>query len=193
MISKKDLNQGYKKYSNDSESKLNTTEKINNQKAEKVRYPHGYFTVLFISLITIGVFLLNYFLNWITVDVVASEDSQEVIGQETINVQRSVTYCLAVAFTVGFLLNVVWLISRQLFSLKIKYTSRKMMEILTFKNQRRKRNLTFSTLAVNNINSFYDYQKFCEMKKLTTSLVFWISFIIYTICFIVTTIISFVL
>ncbi|MDE5553285.1 MAG: hypothetical protein K2I67_01945 [Malacoplasma sp.] len=193
MISKKDLNQGYKKYSNDSESKLNTTEKINNQKVKEVRYPHGYFTVLFISLITIGVFLLNYFLNWITVDVVASQGSQEVIGQETINVQRSVTYCLAVAFTVGFLLNVVWLISRQLFSLKIKYTSRKMMEILTFKNQRKKRNLTFSTLAVNNINSFYDYQKFCEMKKLTTSLVFWISFTIYTICFIVTTIISFVL
>lgn len=193
MVSKKDLNQGYKKYSNDSESKLNTVEEINNQKVKKVRYPHGYFTVLFISLITIGVFLLNYFLNWITVDVVASEGSQEVIGQETINVQRSVAYCLAVAFTVGFLLNVVWLISRQLFSLKIKYTSRKMMEILTFKNQRRKRNLTFSTLAVNNINSFYDYQKFCEMKKLTTSLVFWISFTIYTICFIVATIISFVL
>lgn len=60
----KDINQGYQKYSKDYESKLkligeNSEESVDDKKTKKmkqIRYPHGYFSVFFITLITVAVF-----------------------------------------------------------------------------------------------------------------------------------------
>lgn len=182
----KDINQGYQKYSKDYESKLKligekSEESVDGKKTKKVkqiRYPHGYFSVFFITLITVAVFLLYYFFH------------KADYSNPDYTVEKNVVYSLSVAFAIGFFLNLVWLFSRRITSLKFRYTSRKMMEIFTFKDQRKKKNLAFSSLAVNNINNFSDYQKFCEMKKLTTAFIFWISFGIYTVAFIATIIAS---
>lgn len=191
MISKKDLNQGYTSYIKDNtESKLETPPDLNtDKKVKKIIYPKGYFSILFITLLTIGVFLLSYFL-WMD-KVTNPKDEFEQAIYKNMTTAKVVVNSISIALAVGFFLNLLWLISRQLVFTKSKYSSKKMMEVMTFKNMRRKRNLTINSLAVNNITSYYDYEKYCEMKKLTTRLTFWISFITYTILFVISIILTF--
>lgn len=183
------FNQGYSKYTKeaiDSSLTLNNSENEINTKNKKInRYPKGYLYVFFISIITVATFLICFLIKRpIGLDESNQQESVFIYGHMKWN------DALSIAFAVGFFLNVMWLISRQMLSLRIRFTSKKMFEYFTFKQFRERKNLVVRSWASNDVKNFDEYIEYCTIKKKTTALMFYISFSIFTLLFIVSIILA---
>ncbi|MDE7075536.1 MAG: hypothetical protein K2O21_02785 [Malacoplasma sp.] len=174
----KSINEGYVKYNKDnSKSSLNTysseiiaqAEKI--EKDKKAKQPKGYLSLGFIIFVTILVFLFCFFVN---------NENQSMMPWSD---------CLLVAFAIGFFLNLFWLVWRQQFGLKSKFAARQMLDIVTYRDFREKKNWVLKT-PWNDIKTFNDYQEYSATKKKSTTKIFYISLTSYTVLFIISIIIS---
>lgn len=183
------FNKGYSKYTKESVVSKLTLEDSNenniNKENKKInKYPKGYLYVFFISIITITIFLLCFLIKR-PVDVEPNGDDIKIVYGN-----MSWSNSLSIAFGVGFFLNIMWLISRQLLSLRSKFTGKKMWDYFTFKPIRERRNFVIRSWAINDVKNFSEYEQYCLIKKKTTAKVFYISISIYTILFIVSIILS---
>lgn len=173
----KSINEGYVKYNkNNNKSSLNSYSLDIVAKAEKIeknkkKEPKGYLSLGFIIVVTIAVFLFCFFVN---------NENQSLMPW---------TDCLVIAFAIGFFLNLFWFVWRQQFGLKSKFAARQMLDIVTYRDFREKRNWILKT-PWNDIKTFSDYQEYVITKKRTTAKVFYISISSYTILFIISIIIS---
>ena len=174
------INQGYVKYGKDNKESLltsNSPEILKQaEKTTKVKYPKGYLTVGFITTVTIAAFLVCYFYDR---------------DYENPEINMPWSDCLSVAFGIGFFLNLLWLVWRQHFGLKSKFAGRQMLDVITFRQFREKRDWVIRSYAWNNVKTFADYQEYLVNKKKHTTKVFYISLSSYTVLFFISIILSF--
>lgn len=188
------LSTGYVNYSKSKKSAIFTednelpnSQDLKNDKPKKLRYPKGYASVVLITLITIAIFLLCFLIKK-NYPITRWETSN---GDVKLSYYLSLQNSLTVAFSVAVLLHFMWLISRQNFSLKSKFTGRQFLDILTVKNFREKKNFVIKFSPIGSIKNFSEYQEYCWIKKKTTALVFYISSISYIVIFAIVLIITF--
>ncbi|MDE6562649.1 MAG: hypothetical protein K2J98_00025 [Malacoplasma sp.] len=173
----KNINEGYVKYNKDNnKSSLNSYSSEIVAQAEKLekdkkKEPKGYLSLGFIIIVTIVVFLFCFFVN---------NENQSFMPW---------TDCLVIAFGVGFFLNLFWFVWRQQFGLKTKFAARQMLDIVTYRDFREKKNWVLKT-PWNDIKTFADYQEYSSTKKRKTAKIFYISISSFTVFFIISIIIS---
>lgn len=170
MNNKKNSNfqQGYSKYINDKE--LENASKIDDNKNEKKYHKKslisGIFPTILICIIFISTFLFTY-----------------LYGKKN-NIDSVV-----IASAISFFSCMIWFISRQPLTLRIRYSTKKYFDYLTMKEKRLKRNiLVFSKTS--NTNSYSDYEIDAMYKKRNSIILFWTTTLIFTFLFIISIIVS---
>lgn len=169
----KSLYQGYSKYNTstneESKSKFDTdnSKKSFETNVDNLKYSKGIFGFVFIFLLATGVFLLAFLYG-----------------------KKGVIDSLTIGSGIGFFLSLAWFVSRQSFGLKAKYSGRKFFEYLTFKEKRKEKNLVNLSYAVNNIESFADYERYIALKKRNSTISFYCAVGFFTLFFIVCIILS---
>ncbi len=166
----KKMIQGHNKYINNesnNESKLKS-DTFSNNTNKSLKYSKGIFGFIFIFVLCIAGFLFTYFYG-----------------------KKSLLDSFSVSSAIGFFSSLIWLTSRQSFSLKIKYSSRKFWDYMTFKEKRKEKNLVINSLAINNINSFDEYEEYVMREKKNSTITFYFSFVFYSLYFLICIILSF--
>lgn len=171
------LNQGYSKYSkptsnleNKSKLEIDADQKNFSNKVKSLKYPKGIMNFIFIFLFSLGAFLLALLYG-----------------------QKKLIDCFTIASGIGFFLTMAWLIYRQSFGLKTKYSVRKFFDYITFKEKRREKNMVNLSLAINNVHNFNEYEQFVELKKRNSTIMFYVCIGFYTLFFLICIILTFAL
>lgn len=176
MLSKKNKNnsisQGYSKYNSgqisESKSQLDSpSQKAFETNVDNLKYSKGIFGFIFIFLLSTGAFLLAFLYG-----------------------KKGVIDSLTIGSGIGFFLCCAWFVTRQSFGLKMKYSGRRFFDYLTFKEKRKEKNMVNLSYAVNNIESFEDYERYDALKKRNSTLSFYISIGFFTLFFIICIILS---
>lgn len=164
---------GHSKYGADSlnqtkETQLDKESQKFGKELKSFKYSKGIFGFIFILILSIGAFCLAYFYG-----------------------KKHVVDCLTIGSGIGFFLSLAWLVIRQSFGLKMKYSTRKFAQFLTFKSKRMEKNLVNLSLAINNINTFEEYQTYVLYQKRNSAIAFYFTIAFFTIFFIICIILSF--
>ncbi|BAC44341.1 hypothetical protein D8X55_03815 [Malacoplasma penetrans] len=170
---KKGLKTGLTKY-NSSISKI-SDKKINKDDNEisKGKYPNGITPFISLLLIFGIIVLIGYLVN-----------TRKLLQWYDI-------FAIASATTFG--LNVLWLSIRQRFNLSLRYSMKKM--IRSFKLDRLKFTEPYSDLdySIHKVTNIEEYKEYLKERSKRSSTLFYISFGIHTITFIVFIVLSCVL
>lgn len=169
--SKSSIKQGFTNYSSDkkqNESKLFSKEKFELDISD-YKYPKGITSLIFILLVAVASFLFAFLFG-----------------------KKHIVDALTISSGISFFCCLIWWLARNSFS-RTQYNSKKFFEFLTFKEKRKNKDMVNHSLAVNNIESFEDYQKYCKIKNRNSKIIFLGTFILFTLFFIIMIILSIIL
>lgn len=152
---------GLTKYNNKNE--FNSKKfKSEENKFSQYKFTSGWITLIMITIIFIAVSLIGIYVT-------------KLIWHHSLSIAAAVSFCL----------NVFWLISRQKFNLKIRWTFLKYYRKLKLDNIIFLGSQTKEDFAYNHVDSEEEFSEFLDEKIKRSKLAFWISFIFYTIVLIV--------
>lgn len=167
----KSISTGYVNYQgencqNEKKSQLSSN-KTFETKIDNFKYSKGIFGFIFIFLISLAAFLFAYLYG-----------------------KKWIIDALTIGSAFGFFASITWFVIRQSFGLKMKYSTRKFLNYLSFKTKRQEKGLLNLSLAVNNINSFEDYEKYVLIQKKNSTITFYFTIAFFTLLFILFIILS---
>lgn len=174
--------QGYFKYDKNSknfETNFKLDQKDTNHKNKNLKYSNGIFSFIFIVILIITVTLIMYYIGFDYFKFINKAKKQNLIKSNHLN------NSLLSGSAIGFFCSLIWFIQRRLLGLKIKYSLRKFINYLNFKEKRKTKNLLNLNLAINNINSFEDYENYVKTKKDKTKIMFFVAILFNTFYFII--------
>ncbi|WP_350266585.1 hypothetical protein ABOD99_02765 [Mycoplasmoides gallisepticum] len=179
MGKSKALKTGYNHYSSKYVNSLNkndlTDDKINNTINQKgLKYPRGWFGFSFcLIIVVIALFLL-------------------IFVKRNVPPKTQILDATTISSGIGFLFHAVGFINRQKIFMMLKFKFKKLELFFSLKKQRKKRDFLYDhNNATNYIKSYEDYLTYAVEKNKASFKVFYISFLIYAIWFLVSVIISF--
>ncbi|MCF0217670.1 MAG: hypothetical protein HUJ42_01335 [Malacoplasma sp.] len=181
------ITQGYTKYGNqndDQKSAFENKDPVSKAQLKAVKkaknYPKGYFSFFFICLASLAVFLISFLTKTQVIDENNNSVYYHLVWQDS----------LSLGAGAGFLFNMFWWFWRQNFALRMRYTSRQMLDIYTYKQFRERKNWVIQNYYNINVKSFEEYEDFCINKKKSTALMFYISTGIFAFLFVIAIILS---
>ncbi|WP_027122043.1 DUF3899 domain-containing protein [[Mycoplasma] imitans] len=179
MGKSKALKTGYNHYSNKYVKSLNkndlTDDKIDNTINQKgLKYPRGWFGFCFcLIVVVVALFLL-------------------IFVKRNVPTKTQILDATTISSGIGFLFHAVGFVNRQNIFMMLKYKFKKLELFFSFKKHREKRDFLYDhSNAANYIKSYDDYLTYAAEKNKASFKVFYITFLIYGIWFLISIIISF--
>ncbi|MDC4163432.1 DUF3899 domain-containing protein [Mycoplasma bradburyae] len=181
MGKSKPLKTGYSNYSNSYINKLNkndlTDQKINNTiNQNNLKYSKGWFGFCFCLIVVIVVLFVLLFVN-------------RGFG---VSKKTQILDAVTISSGIGFLFHAIGFINRQNIFMMLKFKFKKLGIFLSLKKQREKKDFLYDhDNASNYIKTYEDYLTYAKEKNKASFKVFYITFLIYGILFLISIILSF--
>ncbi|QZX48945.1 hypothetical protein [Mycoplasma sp. E35C] len=181
MAKSNPLKTGYNHYSKSYLDKLNKNDltddkNINKINQQELKYSKGWINFCFCLIIVIIALFLGIFIQ-----------RPNIITKKT-----QILDAVDISTGIGFFYHFIGFVHRQSIFMMLKYKMRKLWLWLSMRKLREKRNFLYDPdNAENYIKSYEDYLTYSKNKNQATFKVFYISFLVYGILFLIAIIVTF--
>ncbi|WPL36796.1 hypothetical protein [Malacoplasma iowae] len=186
--SKNSLKTGQTVYVNKDEINSNNS-KVDKRLYRNVRegkYPSGIFPFVIIWIIFVACILIYC----LTLNPVREVDSEGKFTGVVNYVPRKWQDGLWISSGITLCLNFFWLISRQNFNANVRYGMRRISHKMRFDYLKFNEPRNDNDYSINRVTNIDEYKEYLSERTLRTRLLFWISFGLHSLLFIISTIVA---